>query len=85
MLQTALVTLEGWINSLPPALVQTRPGLISLRGPILAMKGNLQESNELLDKAVSIYQKNRDIVGLTIALIRRANTLTYLRKLYSIS
>ncbi len=30
MLQTALTTLEGWINSLPPALVQTRPGLISL-------------------------------------------------------
>ena len=56
MLQTALVTLEGWINSLPPSMVRTRPGLISLRGPILAMKGNLQESKELLDTAVSIYR-----------------------------
>jgi ATP/maltotriose-dependent transcriptional regulator MalT/two-component SAPR family response regulator len=78
MLQTALVTLDGWINSLPPALIRSRPGLISLRGPILAMKGNLQESNELLNKAVSIYRKGRDISGLTIALVRRANTLRFL-------
>jgi LuxR family maltose regulon positive regulatory protein len=78
MLQSALVTLEGWINSLPPAIVRTRPGLISLRGPILAVKGNLQESNDLLDKAVAIFRKNRDIAGLTLALIRRANTLRIL-------
>lgn len=78
MLQTALVTLEGWINSLPPALVQSRPGLISLRGPILAVKGNLQESIELLEKAVTIYRKKRDILGLILALIRRANTLRIL-------
>ncbi|HEY3476238.1 MAG TPA: hypothetical protein VGK56_16610, partial [Anaerolineales bacterium] len=58
MLQTALVTLEGWINSLPPALLRTRPGLISLRGPILALKGNLDESNQLLNTAVSIYRKD---------------------------
>ncbi|HXF86099.1 MAG TPA: tetratricopeptide repeat protein [Anaerolineales bacterium] len=78
MLQSALVTLEGWLNSLPPALLQTRPGLISLRGPILATKGELQESKELLDKAVAMYRKSNDVEGLTIALIRRANTLRLL-------
>ncbi len=78
MLQTALVTLEGWINSLPPAIVRARPGLISLRGPILAMKGNLQESKELLDTAVSIYRKGRDGPGLALALVRRAHTLRLL-------
>ena len=78
MLQSALVTLEGWINSLPPTIVQTRPGLISLRGPILAMKGNLSESNELLNKAVTVYRRKRDVPGLTIALVRRANTLRFL-------
>ncbi len=77
MLQSALVTLEGWINSLPPVMLQTRPGLISLRGPILAVKGNLQESNVLLDKAVSMYRKNRYVEGLILALIRRANTLRF--------
>jgi ATP/maltotriose-dependent transcriptional regulator MalT/DNA-binding SARP family transcriptional activator len=74
MLQTAFATLEGWINSLPPSLVRTRPGLISLRGPILAMKGNLKESNDLLDNAVSLYRKKKDITGLSLALIRRAHT-----------
>ncbi|NTW12261.1 MAG: tetratricopeptide repeat protein, partial [Anaerolineales bacterium] len=51
--------------------------LISLRGPILAVKGNLQESNVLLDKAVSMYRKNRYVEGLILALIRRANTLRF--------
>ncbi len=78
MLQNALVTLEGWVNSLPPATVQTRPGLISLRGPILAVKGNLEESKMLLDKAVASYRKSRDVPSLTLALIRRANTLRFL-------
>ncbi|NJC98734.1 MAG: hypothetical protein C3F07_18245 [Anaerolineales bacterium] len=75
MLQSAFVTLEGWINSLPPAMVQTRPGLISLRGSILAVKGSLKESKELLDKAVTLYRKNRNVEGLILAFIRRANTL----------
>jgi len=78
MLQSALVTLESWVNSLPPAIVQTRPGLISLRGPILAMKGNFQESKEFLDKAISIYRKKQDIEELIRTLIRRANTLRFL-------
>jgi len=78
MLQSALVTLEGWLNSLPPAVLQTRPGLISLRGPILAVKGNLQESKELLDQAVSLFRQSGAVAGLTVALIRRANTLRLL-------
>ncbi|HEX6035341.1 MAG TPA: tetratricopeptide repeat protein, partial [Anaerolineales bacterium] len=83
MLQTALVTLEGWINSLPPSLVRTRPGLISLRGPILAMKGNLQESKDLLDTAVSLYQKDHDSAGLALALLRRAHTIRILGRYQS--
>jgi LuxR family transcriptional regulator, maltose regulon positive regulatory protein len=78
MLQNALVTLESWINSLPPSIIQTRPGLISLRGPILAVKGDLQGSRELLDMAVSICRQNQNIAGLVPALIRRANTLRVL-------
>ena len=78
MLQSALVTLESWINSLPPSMVQTRPGLISLRGPILAVKGNLHGSIELLDKAIEIYRKAQNVSGLTLTLIRRANTLRIL-------
>jgi len=78
MLQSALVTLEGWVNSLPPSMMLKRPGLISLLGPLAAMKGNLQESNKLLDKAVAAYRKELDKAGLTLALTRRANTLRLL-------
>ena len=78
MLQTALITLDGWINSLPPTLVRTRPGLISLRGPIHALKGNLDESNQLLNQAISIHRKDHDFAGLALALTRRANTLRLL-------
>lgn len=77
MLQSALVTLEGWINGLPPMIVETRPGLISLRGSILAIKGNLPESVRLLDSAVSLYRKNKDVAGLILTLLRRANTLRF--------
>ena len=80
MLQTALVTLEGWINSLPPAYIRNRPGLISLRGMMAAMKGNLEEAGELLDTAVSVYRKEHDAAGLTLALTRRAHTLRLLGK-----
>ncbi|RPI91422.1 MAG: hypothetical protein EHM40_15770 [Chloroflexi bacterium] len=80
MLQTAFVTLEGWINCLPPAYVQLRPGLISLRGMMAAMKGNLPDANQLLDMAVSIYRKDDNALGLILALTRRANTLRFLGK-----
>jgi two-component SAPR family response regulator/Flp pilus assembly protein TadD len=43
-----------------------------------ALKGNLQESNKLLDKAVSVYRKEHNAAGLTLALTRRANTLRLL-------
>lgn len=78
MLQTAFVTLEGWVNGLPPVYLQTRPGLISLRGPIQASKGNLREAKDLLDTAVSMYRKDGESAGLTLALTRRANTLRLL-------
>lgn len=84
MLQTALVTLEGWINCLPPAYVQLRPGLISLRGTLAALKGNAQDANQLLDMAVSMYRKGQNVVGLILALTRRANTLRLLGK-YDVS
>jgi ATP/maltotriose-dependent transcriptional regulator MalT/DNA-binding SARP family transcriptional activator len=78
MLQTALVTLEGWINSLPPAIVRSKPGLISLRGMVSAMKGYLPEAKALLDMAVETYQKGQNQKGLALALVRRAHALRLL-------
>ena len=78
MLQTALVTLEGWINSLPPVYSRTRPSLISLRGMMAAIKGNLQDASQLLDMAVSIYRSDHNVAELTLALTRRANAFRLL-------
>lgn len=78
MLQTALVTLEGWINSLPPVYSRTRPSLISLRGMIAAIKGNLEDANQLLDMAVSLYRTDHNVAELTLALTRRANARRFL-------
>ena len=84
MLQNALITLEGWINSLPPALTRARPGLISLRGMLAAAKGNLQDAGPLLDMAVSIYRrKDNSVADLTLALTRRAHTLRLLGKYHA--
>ncbi|MCI0550904.1 MAG: tetratricopeptide repeat protein, partial [Anaerolineae bacterium] len=80
MLQTALVTLEGWINALPPATIRSRPGLISLRGAISAMKGNLPEANALLDMAIEAYKRDGNRNDLALALVRRAHTLRLLGK-----
>ncbi|MCC6297935.1 MAG: tetratricopeptide repeat protein [Anaerolineales bacterium] len=80
MLQTALVTLEGWINSLPPSTIRSRPGLISLRGAISRMKGNLPEANALLDTAIEALKQGDDLAELALALVRRANTLRLLGK-----
>lgn len=75
MLQTALVTLEGWINALPPATLRSRPGLISLRGAISAMKGNLPEANALLDMAIDAFKKDENNSNIALALVRRAHIL----------
>lgn len=80
MLQNALITLEGWINSLPPATIRSRPGLISLRGAISAMKGNLPEANALLDMAVDVYKREGNNSGLALALVRRSHTLRLMGK-----
>src|SRR5512139_2429265 len=78
MLQAALVTLEGWINSLAPVYGRIRPGLIALRGVILAMKGNLPKASDLLDPEVAIYRKYHNMAGLALTLVRRAHTLRLL-------
>ncbi len=74
MLQHALTTLENWVNGLPPAIIRSRPGLVSLRGSIAIHKGDTREALSLLDAAISTYRQDTDLEGLTLALVRRAVT-----------
>lgn len=77
MLRRALVTLETWLNGLPPAIVHARPGLISLRGAILYMKGDLKAGLALLNQAEQSYRETSDVSGLTLTLVRRAIALSF--------
>ena len=78
LLLRALVTLETWVNDLPPSIRRKRPGLLSLQGIISYMKGNLQEGLDLLNKAEAIFRKEDDAAGLTMTLVRRATAYRFL-------
>lgn len=78
LLLRALVTLETWLNDLPPSIRRKRPGLLSLRGIIANMKGDLQDGLNLLNQAEAIFREQDDPLGLTMTLVRRANAHRFL-------
>ncbi len=71
MLKRALVTLESWLGELHPSILRKRPGLLSIRGAITYMKGNLHEGVNLLDQAAQAFRSTGDVAGLTLTLVRR--------------
>ena len=78
MLKRAMVTLESWLNDLPPSMLRTRPGLLSIRGAIVYMKGNLHEGLSLLDQAVRVFRLEKNVSGLTLTLVRRGIVYRFL-------
>jgi len=73
LIRRAVVTLSNWLNALPPALLNSRPGLLSLRGGIGYLRGDYREALELLNKAEVIYRATNEINGLAMTLLRQAN------------
>jgi LuxR family transcriptional regulator, maltose regulon positive regulatory protein len=78
MLKRALVTLESWLGELHPSILRTRPGLLSIRGAIVYMKGNLHEGLSLLDQAVHAFRLGNNVSGLTLTLVRRGIVYRFL-------
>jgi ATP/maltotriose-dependent transcriptional regulator MalT/two-component SAPR family response regulator len=72
MLQSAHLTMESWLNDLPPSLLRTRPGLLSIRGAITYTNGDLHKGLDLLIQADEIYRREGDDSGLNLNLIRCA-------------
>jgi LuxR family maltose regulon positive regulatory protein len=73
MIQRAHLTLETWLQDLPPSMLRTRPGLLSLRGILVYTKGDLGTGLDLLNQAEQQFRIQGDVPGLTLALVRRAS------------
>jgi LuxR family maltose regulon positive regulatory protein len=65
------ITLGNWLDSLPEALIRQRPGLLSLRGVTLLVRGKAGQSLPLFDEAISAFRIRSDAPGLALALVRR--------------
>ena len=74
MYQHAALTLESWLKALPPSTVNSRPGLLSLRGNIELLKGNGEEALRLQNRAIRIYREQLPAEGLALAMVRRGST-----------
>ena len=80
MLVNAHLTVESWLNELPPSMLRTRPGLLSLRGMIAQLKGKTEESLHLFEKAEELFRQNNDLYGLALTLVRQAASYRFLGK-----
>ncbi len=67
-----LVTLTDWIDSLPESEKNSRPEILSILGTVSMMRGDTQQSMELLDKAIAGLRKTDLYQDLTASLVRRS-------------
>ncbi|MBL8062332.1 MAG: tetratricopeptide repeat protein [Anaerolineales bacterium] len=63
---------EAWLGDLPPSILGSRPGIISIRGVIAYTKGEFDLGLELLARAEAIFRESADMPNLTLTLVRRA-------------
>jgi ATP/maltotriose-dependent transcriptional regulator MalT/two-component SAPR family response regulator len=70
--QRALSITESWLNELPPSLLRNRPGMLSIRGTIAYIKGDLENGLDLLTKAEKKFRENGDRPNLALTLVRRS-------------
>lgn len=78
MFQRAMVTIDGWLNELPPSYLRNRPGLLSIRGNIIYTKGDVREGLKLLTKAEQVFRREKNVSGLNLTLVRRASAYRFI-------
>ena len=78
MLQHAHHTFESWLDDLPPSMLRTRPGLLSIRGALAQLKGDINKGLKLFDQAEQAFRREKNASGLPLTLTRRATTYRFL-------
>jgi len=73
-----LSTLASWIDALPPEASVARPILLSLRGSVSVMLGEVERGLSLLTHSQSLLRNENNLPELAITLTRRSHTYRYL-------
>ena len=71
-------TLASWIDALPAAVLASRPALLSLRGDVAVMLGEVARGLALLSQAQVSLRKTKDLPSLARTLVRRATAHRFL-------
>jgi LuxR family maltose regulon positive regulatory protein len=72
--------LAKWIDTLPSEILDSHPSLISHKGTVLLIQGQVENSLEYLNQAEVIQRKNNDWANLAHTLARRATAHRFLGK-----
>jgi LuxR family transcriptional regulator, maltose regulon positive regulatory protein len=72
LMSERLITLQSWLDDLPPGLIEARPRLLSLKGALLCAVGDGHVALTLLDQAILAFRKEIDTNDLALAFVRRA-------------
>lgn len=78
LMSHALVTLASWLAELPPSILTSRPGILSIRGTLAYVKGNLSDGLTWLNQAEALFRERGDSSGLALTLVRRATAYRFL-------
>jgi LuxR family maltose regulon positive regulatory protein len=72
--------LAKWIEALPVEILESHPTLISHKGTILLIQGQVEKSLEYLNRAEAAQREKNDRPGLARTLSRRSTAQRYLGK-----
>jgi two-component SAPR family response regulator/Flp pilus assembly protein TadD len=70
--------LAKWIDAIPVDILDLHPSLLSHKGTVLLIQGQVEKSLEYLDQAEAAQRENNDCSGLAYTLARRATAQRYL-------
>jgi LuxR family maltose regulon positive regulatory protein len=70
--------LAKWLDALPVEILDTHPNLISHKGTVFLIQGQVEKSLAYLNRAEAVQRENNDRPGLARTLARRATAQRFL-------